>query len=66
MPFLFVRKGMTRNWLGVSNAIASGFMLAASVGLLWQGWALGFGRLGLGRVWAFFGRAGRSGSAASV
>ena len=28
MPFLFVRKGMTRNWLGVSNAVASGFMLA--------------------------------------
>jgi ZIP family zinc transporter len=48
MPFLLVRREMTRDWLGVSNAIASGFMLAASVGLLWQGWALGVGRLGLG------------------
>jgi zinc transporter ZupT len=47
-PFLFVRNGMARPWLGVSNAIASGFMLAASVGLLWQGWALGVDRLGLG------------------
>ena len=47
-PFLFVRNGMARNWLGTSNAVASGFMLAASVGLLWQGWALGVGRLGLG------------------
>ena len=50
VPFLFVRKGMSRDWLGVSNAIASGFMLAASVGLLWQGWALGVGRLGLGAL----------------
>ncbi len=50
VPFLFVRNGMTRDWLGVSNAIASGFMLAASVGLLWQGWALGAGRLGLGAL----------------
>jgi zinc transporter, ZIP family len=50
VPFLFVRKGMTRGWLGVSNAIASGFMLAASVGLLWQGWALGVGRLALGAL----------------
>lgn len=47
-PFLIVRNGMARNWLGTSNAVAAGFMLAASVGLLWQGWALGVGRLGLG------------------
>lgn len=50
MPFVFVRRGMARDWLGVSNAIAAGFMLAASVGLLWQGWALGVGRLGLGAL----------------
>ena len=50
LPFLFVRNGMTKDWLGVSNAIASGFMLAASVGLLWQGWPLGVGRLGLGAL----------------
>jgi zinc transporter ZupT len=49
-PFLFVRGGMARHWLGISNAIASGFMLAASLGLVWQGWALGIGRLGLGTV----------------
>lgn len=48
VPFLFVRNGMARHWLGISNAIASGFMLAASVGLLWQGWTLGAGRLVLG------------------
>lgn len=48
LPFVFVRNGLARHWLGVSNAIASGFMLAASVGLLWQGWALGAGRLGWG------------------
>jgi ZIP family zinc transporter len=50
VPFLFVRNGMARGWLGVSNAVASGFMLAASVGLLWQGWALGVDRLALGAV----------------
>ena len=50
LPFLFARKGMARHWLGISNAIASGFMLAASVGLLWQGWTLGVGRLGLGAL----------------
>jgi zinc transporter, ZIP family len=50
VPFLFVRRGVTREWLGISNAVASGFMLAASVGLLWQGWALGVGRLALGAL----------------
>jgi hypothetical protein len=29
LPFLFV-KGLTRGWLGVSNALASGLILAAS------------------------------------
>src|SRR5512136_2485063 len=41
LPFIFVRNGMARHWLGISNAIASGFMLAASVVLLWQGFSLG-------------------------
>jgi len=50
LPFLFVRKGVGRTWLGTSNAIASGFMLAASVGLLWQGFGLGPWRLVLGAV----------------
>ena len=51
LPFLFVRgKAMPKQWLGVSNAVASGFMLAASVGLLWQGFGLGPWRLLIGGV----------------
>jgi zinc transporter, ZIP family len=59
LPFLFVRKGIGKTWLGTSNAIASGFMLAASVGLLWQGFNLGPGRVALGAaaggvfIWVF-------------
>jgi zinc transporter ZupT len=49
-PFAVLRNGMARRWLGISNAIASGFMLAASVGLLWQGFGLGVGRLGAGAL----------------
>ena len=41
LPFTFVRAGMRRSWLGVSNSIAAGFMLAASVGLVWQGVDIG-------------------------
>lgn len=48
LPFLFLRNEIGRRWLGTSNAVASGFMLAASVGLLWQGFGLGVGRLVLG------------------
>jgi ZIP family zinc transporter len=48
LPFLFLPNGMGRRWLGVSNAIASGFMAAASVGLVWQGVWLGAGRVVLG------------------
>ena len=35
LPFAFIKSGMGRRWVGISNAIAAGFMLAASVGLLW-------------------------------
>lgn len=36
MPFFFV-KHLTRRWLGASNAIAAGLMLAASFGLIYEG-----------------------------
>jgi zinc transporter ZupT len=36
LPF-FLIKDLTRNWLGISNAIASGLMLAASFGLIYEG-----------------------------
>jgi len=36
LPFVFV-KDLPRRWLGASNAIAAGLMLAASFGLLYEG-----------------------------
>jgi len=36
LPFVFV-KGLTRRWLGASNALAAGLMLAASFGLVYEG-----------------------------
>lgn len=36
LPFIFV-KNLTRKWLGASNAIAIGLMLAASFGLIYKG-----------------------------
>jgi zinc transporter ZupT len=36
LPFIFV-KNLTRRWLGASNAVAAGLMLAASFGLLYEG-----------------------------
>lgn len=36
LPF-FLIKDLTRSWLGISNAIASGLMLAASFGLIYEG-----------------------------
>ena len=59
LPFLVFRNGMARNWLGVSNAVAAGFMSAASVGIIWQGVGLGAGRVVLGAlagvafIWGF-------------
>ena len=40
LPFLFVRH-VSRRWLGISNALAAGFMVGASGGLLYDG--IGFG-----------------------
>jgi zinc transporter, ZIP family len=36
LPFVFV-KSLTRRWLGASNALAAGLMLAASFGLIYEG-----------------------------
>ena len=36
VPFFFI-KDMSRNWLGISNAIAAGLMLAASFNLIYEG-----------------------------
>ena len=43
LPFAFV-KDLTRRWLGASNALAAGLMLAASFGLLYEGVNYGLGR----------------------
>ena len=49
LPFLFV-KDLTRSWLGASNALARGLMLAASFGLIYEGVAYGLWRTLLGVV----------------
>ena len=49
LPFLFV-KDLTRGWLGASNALASGLMLAASFGLVYEGAAYGLWRMLLGVI----------------
>jgi zinc transporter ZupT len=36
LPFLAVRRP-SRSWLGISNGVAAGFMLAASAVLVWEG-----------------------------
>jgi ZIP family zinc transporter len=47
LPFLLVRRP-DRRWLGLANALASGFMIGASVGLALEGARYGSGRMLLG------------------
>jgi ZIP family zinc transporter len=49
LPFLLARRP-SRSWLGIANGLAAGFMVGASVGLLWQGSAYGPGRTAAGAV----------------
>lgn len=44
LPFLLARRP-GRSWLGLANGLAAGFMVGASIGLLWEGWGYGSGRV---------------------
>jgi len=49
LPFLLVHRP-GRLWLGLANALASGFMIGASVGLAYEGVNYGAGRVALGAL----------------
>jgi zinc transporter ZupT len=49
LPFLLVRHP-DRRWLGLSYALAAGFMIGASVGLVFEGRGYGLARTGVGVV----------------
>ncbi len=49
LPFLFVH-APKRSWLGLANALASGFMIGASAGLAFEGARYGSGRTILGAL----------------
>jgi zinc transporter ZupT len=49
LPFLLVRHP-ERRWLGFTNALASGFMIGASVGLAYEGAGYGAARVALGAL----------------
>jgi len=49
LPFLLVHSPQ-RRWLGLANALASGFMIGASAGLAYEGARYGSGRMILGAV----------------
>jgi zinc transporter ZupT len=49
LPFLLVR-APGRSWLGTANALAAGAMVGAGVGLVWEGWDAGPGRVLVGVV----------------
>ena len=49
LPFLFVRK-INHQWLGIGNALASGLMLGASLGLLVEGATYGVPQLAIGAM----------------
>ena len=47
LPFLLI-SGPRESSLGVANSLAAGAMAGASVGLVWEGWQRGAGRVLLG------------------
>ena len=50
LPFLFV-KDLSRSWLNASNTLASGLMLAASFGVIYEGVARAWPTTAYGALW---------------